>query len=370
MTTGTDGSRLTGARPAPLVRTPDDVETPAQRRALAEQRARRAVRARRRFVLTLFLLVTFLAAWAAVVAVPVHWGVAVAPTALLAVALALGRRAAVRARRAEDAIEAARRAARQRATQARALANGGPYAPRNRMRVTGATEEVVPAAKKGGVLDELLTVPEPASAKIVDESGAPAVEGATDGAAGEEGAGVGGGAWAPVPVPLPTYVTKPPAPQVTARPAAARVPDGKTTDGAATDGAGRAGTGKTGAGRADGTSRAGRSDEASARLAAAMRASAGKPVVSGDPVAERSAAERSAGERSAGERPAGERPAEHVRPGAEVADGRGTEHAPAPSSDTAMHPDEEELMRPTPRVRDETLAQPLEQILARRRAAG
>ncbi|WP_460704326.1 hypothetical protein [Myceligenerans halotolerans] len=342
MTTGTGGSRLTGARPAPLVRAPDDVETPEQRRALAEQRAHRAVRARRRFVLTFLLLLATLAAWACVVVVPLPWGVAASPTALLLTALVLGRRAAIRARRAENAVEAARRAARQRATQARALANGGPYAPRNRMRVTGAGEEVVPAAKKGGVLDELLTVPEPARSKVVDENGAPAAEAAADDAEDEESPGVGGGAWDPVPVPLPTYVTKPPASRVTAKAVAARMSES-------------AGKGAVGKGGADKTG----ADDASARLAAAMRASAGKP-----------AAERPPGEKAASARPAGEKPAGRVRVDADAGGGPGAESAPGPSSDAATHPDEEELMRPAPRVRDETLAQPLEQILARRRAAG
>ncbi|GAB4086407.1 hypothetical protein GCM10028784_30370 [Myceligenerans cantabricum] len=337
MTTGTGGSRLTGARPAPLALDPEDMETPAQRRVLAVQRARRAVRARRRFVLTLFLLLASLAAWAAVVAVPLHWVVGVVPTAVLVTALVLGRRAAIRARRAEDAVEAGRRAARQRATQARALANGGPYAPRNRMRVTEATDEVVLATKKGGVLDELLTVPEPVRAKVVDESGAPAAERADDDGAGEESPGVGGGAWDPVPVPLPTYVTKPAAPRVTSGSVSARASDGARKSGAGGDGvrAGGAGAGKPateGAG-------ANRTDDASARLAAAMRASAGM----------------STGEKHVSEEPAGDEPAERAR---------------AASSDSAAHPDEEELMRPAPRVPDETLAQPLERILARRRAAG
>ncbi|MBO0609384.1 hypothetical protein [Myceligenerans salitolerans] len=354
MTTGTGGSRLTGARPAPLVRNPDEVETPAQRRALAEQRARRAVRARRRFVLTLSLLLASLAAWACVVAVPLHWGVGAAPTALLLGALALGRRAAVRARRTEDAIDAARRAARQRATQARALANGGPYAPRNRLRVE-ATDEVVRTTKKGGVLDELLTVPEPERARIVDESGAPAAEAPDGDAEGEESEGVGGGAWDPVPVPLPTYVTKPAAPRPTARLAAPRAAEGTGTDDASQDGVARAGANRAG------DSRQGRADDSSARLAAAMRASAGKPAAP---------EERPAGETAGGGKPAGEWPAERVRADGDTADESGTERAPAPSSGAAMHPDEEELMRPTPRVRDETLAQPLDQILARRRAAG
>lgn len=371
MTTGHGGSRLTGARPAPAPRLPDDVVTPEQRRALAEQRARRAVRARRRFALTLVLLLASVAAAVAVVVVPLHWGVAAVPAVLLVTVLALGRRAAVAARRAEQAVETARREARQRATQARALANGGPYAPRNRLRVNGAAEqaggapaeggpaeggELVPAAKKsGGVLDEILTVPEPARAKVVDETGAPAAEPAAE--RPEAATGVGGGAWEPVPVPLPTYVTKPPARRLPAR--AAEVVNGAGADAGAAGqaaGPGRAGGAGQPAGRSAGQASVQPAggpagdrpvDDKAARLAAAVRASAGIPT---------------------GETPAvpAAAAADHQVPGHASAAGE-----PAPSSsDTTMHPDEEELMRPAPRVREETLAQPLEQILARRRAAG
>ncbi|GAA1860266.1 hypothetical protein [Myceligenerans crystallogenes] len=332
MTTGHGGSRLTGARPAPAPHAPEDVETPEQLRALAGQRARRAVRARRRLALTLVLLLATVAAGVAVVVVPLHWGVTVVPGALLVAVLAMGRRAAVVARRAEQAVETARREARQRATQARALANGGPYAPRNRLRVTGAPgeaaggAEVIPAARKsGGVLDELLSVPEPAGAKVVDETGAPAAE---DSAAQEaaDAPGVGGGAWEPVPVPLPTYVTKPPARRLPARPAAT-----------APAGDGRAGAGPADVGRSAAAQPA---DEKAVRLAAAVRASAGIPT--------------------------GETPA--VRPEREHTPEQ--DAAAASSSGTVRPPEEDELVRPAPRVRDETLAQPLEQILARRRAAG
>lgn len=344
MTTGTGGSRLTGARPAPLVRASDDVETPAQRRALAEQRVRRMIHARRRFVLSLFLLLASLAAWIGVAAIPLHWGVAAVPSGFLLAALVLGRRAAIRARRAENAVEAARRAARQRATQARALANGGPYAPRNRMRVTESDPELVPPAKRGGVLDELLTAPEPERAKVVDESGAPAVEGADTDADAGASPGVGGGAWDPVPVPLPTYVTKPSAPQIAAKAAAARMSEAAK---------GRSGKDAPAPAAAD---------DASARLAAAMRASAGKP------------GPKPAGEDLGTEQPASEKPAGRGRAEVPAAGAPSGGSTPGTSSDTVTrpgtHPDEEELMRPAPQVRDETLAQPLEQILARRRAAG
>ena len=339
----------THSRPTPS----SDTETPARRRALAERRSRRAVRARRRLVVTSVVLVATVAAWACVATDLVHWAVAVCPTTLLVALLVAGRRAAVRARRAQEAVDSARRAAQRRATQARALANGGPYAPRNRLRLSDDS------SRAGGVLDEIMTVPEPAPAKIVDESGAPAIEGADDESAPAE-QGVGGGAWDPVPVPLPTYVTKARAPRLPAAPSArtegvASVDVGGSgevvtaTDGVAPAGPSGSGVagGRTGDPRADAAPGRSASDDSAARLAAAVRASAGI----------------SSGEASTVD--TGDRPDE--TPGAgEVP----TAEAAGPSSATGTHPDEEELMRPAPRVRDETLAQPLEQILARRRAAG
>lgn len=177
-----------------------------------EARARRGARARRRLIVTLLLLLASAATWAGVVLDTLHWGVASVPSVLLVLVLALGRRAAVAARRADAMWAAARRAARSRATEARVLAGGGPHAPRNRLRVTGVAvhgsdtnTQVIPRVeKKRDVLDELLE-PEPEPVKVVevDERGVvPAPV--------EESAGL---AWNPVPVPLPTYVTKAPAPR-------------------------------------------------------------------------------------------------------------------------------------------------------------
>ncbi|WP_125776190.1 hypothetical protein [Antribacter gilvus] len=255
-----------------------------QRLVLFEARTRRAARARRRLIVTVLLFLSSAAAWTCVVLDLVHWGAAVAPSALLLLVLIAGRRAAIAARRAEAAWAAARHRARQRATQARALANGGPYVPRNRMRVTGvavhgseAATQAIPLVEKRDILDEILDEPreEPVTVLEVDAKGvvAPA----------EEALG-GGLAWNPVPVPLPTYVTKPAAPRREPTPLASR--------------------------------------------------------------------------------------GESSRAGAEPA-------AEAPSVAEVLQPDiaeqraEDELIRgDVPRTRTETLAQPLEEILARRRAAG
>jgi hypothetical protein len=104
------------------------------RLAVIEERARRA---RRRLVLTLVLLVATVAGWVAVATALVAWWAALVPTALLAVVLVLGRLAARSARRADERWAAERRAAERKALQARSLAAGGPRAPRNRARVTG-----------------------------------------------------------------------------------------------------------------------------------------------------------------------------------------------------------------------------------------
>ncbi|GAB2470406.1 hypothetical protein GCM10007967_26010 [Xylanimonas ulmi] len=97
----------------------------------------RALRARRRLALTLALLIVTVVVWAAVPLTPLLWYAGLAPTALLVAVLALGRAAAASTRRADARWAAERRAAERRAVQARALAAGGPHAPRNRARVTG-----------------------------------------------------------------------------------------------------------------------------------------------------------------------------------------------------------------------------------------
>jgi hypothetical protein len=193
----------------------------AERIRRVERRARRAARARRRLIVSAFLMVCSIAAWVFVGLDRLHWGMAVVPSAMLLFVLFLGRRAARAARRADARWQATVRAARQRATQARVLANGGPYAPRNRAQVTGlATHgsstqtQAIPRVVRKDVLDEILDGP--AKPKVIevpveDEVQAePPVE-AKEPVKREQPPS--GRAWDPVPVPLPTYVTKPAAPQ-------------------------------------------------------------------------------------------------------------------------------------------------------------
>jgi len=280
----------------------------AERIRRVERRARRAARARRRLIVSAVLLLGSLAAWVLVGLDRMHWGTAVVPSAMLLFVLFLGRRAARAARRADARWQATVRAARQRATQARVLANGGPYAPRNRAQVTGlathgsSTEtQAIPRVARKDVLDEILDGP--AEPKVIE---APVEEQDTEPVAEPEPEArpepATGRAWDPVPVPLPTYVTKPAAPQ--RQPAA--LPAAST--GPTTVPGGRPGAGTV--------------MPPSVPVAGGARVSGGAPVTGAAPVGADPAAE-------------------------------------------------DELLRgEPPRMKAETLATPLEEILARRRAAG
>lgn len=230
-----------------LVRRPATGAVSADRVSRLAQLERRAARARRRLVLTLLLLLVSVVAWALVAFQVVHWYVAAVPSAFLAVVLVLGRIAVVAGRRSDARWAAAARAARQQATQARALANGGPYVPRNRARVTGhavqssATRtQMIPrvsaadirraaAAEKASTRDGSgpdlagpdVTSPDAADPTPVAEPAMTIIE---EPGAGASRSGIGGEAWDPVPVPLPTYVTKPMAPRREPRPLSGATP--------------------------------------------------------------------------------------------------------------------------------------------------
>jgi len=332
---------------APRAENPAD-RPRASRLAVLEQRA---ARARRRLLLTVLLLLATIGAWVVVGLGLVGWYAGAAPTGLLLVVLVLGRIAVLQARRADARWAAERKAAQRQATEARALANGGPHAPRNRARVTGhavrpsATHtQMIPRVTVAGADQQPASRPsgraprrpEPAATARVtvpaeeargDESAEPepARRAASERAVFDVRAGeaeatpepivvvdpaedaqqvpagpppVGSEPWEPVPVPLPTYVTKPAAPRREPRPLVA--PD------------------------------AGRTLPAGDALAATMRAALGPTATpAGAPVTERAS-------------------------GA----------VPAPStSDDVVAGDE-------PRPRTETLGLPLDEILARRRAAG
>lgn len=235
-----------------LERRPATGATPAVRASRLAMLERRAARARRRLLLTLLLVLLTAAGWTAVGLAYVHWWGGAVPTAFLVLALVLGRIAAVSARRADARWAAAQRAARREAVQARALANGGPYAPRNRARITGravhpsathtqmiprvdvgtrAPREPAPVGSpsRGATADEghadAVAEPEPApevAPEVAHERPAAVIEQAAPDAPAR--AAVGGDAWDPVPVPLPTYVTKPEAPRREPKPLTGATP--------------------------------------------------------------------------------------------------------------------------------------------------
>ncbi len=297
--------------------------TPAVRASRLAMLERRAARARRRLLLTLLLMVLTAAGWTVVGLGYIHWWGGAAPTALLALVLVLGRLAARSARRADARWAAAQRAARREAVQARALANGGPYAPRNRARVTGRA--VHPSATHTQMIprvDVATRTPREPTSVGTRRGDATAAEARPDVAAEPEPVlgvsqerpvtvieqppsdaparpGVGGEAWDPVPVPLPTYVTKPEAPRREPKPLTGATPV---------------------AGSASGGS------------AVRTTVNAGAS-------------------------------ASHVPPSDTTSD-------VSPSGAPAESPAEELLTAEPPRQRTETLGLPLEQILARRRVAG
>ncbi|SKC38401.1 hypothetical protein SAMN04324258_0507 [Krasilnikoviella flava] len=322
------------------------------RLALLEQRA---ARARRRLLLTVLVLLLTVGAWVVVGLGLVSWYAAAAPTALLLVVLVLGRVAVVQARRADARWTAERKAARQQATQARALANGGPHAPRNRARVTGHAvrpstthTQMIPRVTAQGVDQQPPARPAARASRRPEPAPTARVSVPVDGARGGEsaepepadvhrasservvfdvradepaalpdpvvvvdpGAGVPAGPppvgsepWEPVPVPLPTYVTKPAAPRREPRPLPA------------------SGTGRTLS--AGDTARG-------AALASTMRAALGPTVT-----------------------PAGV---------------TGADRAPGTVGGASSAVDLTAADEPRPRT--ETLGLPLDEILARRRAAG
>ncbi|MFV2144796.1 hypothetical protein [Isoptericola sp. G70] len=306
---------LVGARTAglpsgatPRVRT--------QRLAVLE---RRAARARRRLVVTLGFVLATAGAWTAVGLGHLPWWGAVVPSAALALVLLLGRVAVLAARRSDARWRAERRAEQQRATQQRTLAHGGPYAPRNRARVTGRAvhpsdtstrmiPRVQPAARPQTAPDrsaEDIGTPAGRRATSREPTASASVRHSGDGASEADDSErvpaaprtarpepVGGEPWEPVPVPLPTYVTKPVAPR---REQATTVPTHET------------------------------------------RVEPSEPVRESAPVAASAASAAS---------------------------------APTAPAGAARDAHDASLTTEEPRPRTETLGLPLEQILARRRAAG
>ncbi len=207
-----DGSRRA---PAPATR---PVVSPDVRRAAA----------RRRMLLTLGLAgaTVLVVVLAGIGLLP--WPVVLVPVVLLAGVLALGRRAVLVARRADEArLEAARR----RALDARRQALGSPLSPRNaaradRRRVTGHAVQASQTATQmiPRITAEDLERARRAAARRAERaerpasSGVPVVDaretrgaGRPSGLARETATAAEGtsSTWEPVPVPPPTYTMKP-----------------------------------------------------------------------------------------------------------------------------------------------------------------
>ncbi|MEV8028167.1 hypothetical protein [Cellulosimicrobium funkei] len=108
---------------------------PASEQSRLELLERRAAAARRRLALTVVLLLATVGVWVVVALGLVPWWAGVVPTAFLGLVLVLGRRAVLAAQRSDAAWLAERRAA---ARAARGAVLGAPPAPRGaRPRVTG-----------------------------------------------------------------------------------------------------------------------------------------------------------------------------------------------------------------------------------------
>ncbi|PFG44265.1 hypothetical protein ATJ88_2986 [Isoptericola jiangsuensis] len=221
----TSGTPPTGATPRVTAGSGGPHPRSGDRTARLQVLERRAARARRRLTLTVLLALLTAAAWTVVGLGYVPWPVATVPSVLLAVVLVLGRVAVVAARRSDARWRADRRAQRQRATQERTLAHGGPYAPRNRARITGLAvhpsdtstqmiPRVQPAATVPTGAPRARTTPAVATDEPVAPESEPEPAPIPLGTVGVTRP-VGGEPWDPVPVPLPTYVTKPLAPRPT-----------------------------------------------------------------------------------------------------------------------------------------------------------
>ncbi len=235
----------TGSVPLVSARTsgPPSGTTPQVRTHRLAVLERRAARARRRLVVTLGLVLVTAGAWTAVGLGHVSWPVGAVASGLLAVVLVLGRVAVLAARRSDARWSAERRAERQRATQERTLAHGGPYAPRNRARITGRAvhpsdtstrmiPRVQPAARPAvdgaaPAAERKATSREPTASVRSSGDGAGEADDKEPVTPAPARAPVGGEPWEPVPVPLPTYVTKPAAPR---REQATTVPKHETRD--------------------------------------------------------------------------------------------------------------------------------------------
>lgn len=204
----------------------------AARAARAAEISRRKAAARRRLVLTLVLLTASVAGWVGFGVASMSVALGAVPTALLAVVLVLGRRAAKIAARRNAADRAAmarlelRPEARPRPVSSRRVAGAASAAPSAGASAADGTpvaeetrsSEASPAPDSTDVpdVDEPGAEEAPARVTTAAEAGAPSSDrpsapAETTTRAAEADADERG--WTPVPVPAPSYTLKPAAPR-------------------------------------------------------------------------------------------------------------------------------------------------------------
>ncbi len=258
VTGGTGGDTVDRPHATPERITAEAARRAAQTRAArAAATARRAAAARRRALLAVVLLVAGVAGWVVVGLVPgASVVLAVAPTALLGLVLAAGRRAVVAGKRNDEAlarqiVEAEELAARPRSGVIRTVAASAPTAaaPAAKPAVPTAAAVTAPVrtSAKGRTADTATRVETAASSvpvakvtgravrpseartevfeAIVADRGekraaarhmtgqVPVVPAAAAAPSPASDEAVERDAWAPVPVPRPTYAMKPAAPR-------------------------------------------------------------------------------------------------------------------------------------------------------------
>jgi len=200
----------------------------AQRAARAAAASRRAAAARRRRVLLLGLLALSLTFWVLFAATTFPIAPAIAATALLLAATVAGRRAAVRAARAEARERVALGPDRPR-HDAKTGEEGTTTSKTGQMRharrsgehsSTSVPEARESAGSAGITEDTARATTGPVRTPVAERTGSLRISVDPAQAGAETRAGEGGEreeGWTPVPVPKPTYTLKAPAPRRTVR---------------------------------------------------------------------------------------------------------------------------------------------------------
>lgn len=179
-----DSTGTTTARAAAPARPQDARPAGPTRLAVLEQRA---ARARRRLTLTLLLLLATAGTWVVVGLGAVPWPVGLVPTALLALVLVLGRLAVLAAQRADREWAAQRRAERPATGAVRVRAGSSARAASSRARVTGhavhasgASTQMIPRVSATDARSRAAAAPTPASAATAGSARGSAARSSSD----------------------------------------------------------------------------------------------------------------------------------------------------------------------------------------------